>query len=85
LSSPEAPSRNDYDLRPVLCPGTFRAKDGKDWPCPNLIDRREVLRDLAVHEYKCPRCLCLYTYRFNADGEVVVLSMQQPPPRRGHG
>lgn len=85
MQSPDLISRNDYDLRPVLCPGTFRAKDGHYWPCPNLIDRREVEKDQAVHEYKCPRCLCLYVYRFNDTGEVVVLSMQQPPPKRGNG
>lgn len=85
MQSHEAASRNDYDLKAVMCPGTYLSRDGRIWPCPNLIDRREVGRDRAIHEYKCPRCLCLYMYRLDVDGNVVIISIQHPPPKRGDG
>ena len=84
LQPPDPFSRNDYDLQPVFCPGTWTRKDGRFGACTKLIDRREVLLDGAVHEYKCPHCSCLYTYRFSSTGDVVVLSMQHPPAKRGH-
>lgn len=78
-------SRNDYDLTPVPCPGTYTGKFGDELPCGKLIDRREVKNDRAVHEYRCPGCLCLYTYHFNDGNDLVVLSLLKPPPRQRGG
>jgi hypothetical protein len=68
-------SRNDYDLRPVRCPGRIKYPSGEFGFCPAIIDRREVMLDRAVHEVKCQRCGCLYTYRLNDQGDLVLLSM----------
>jgi len=62
-------------LVPVRCPGRIRYPSGDVGFCPSIIDRREVKLDRAVHEVKCQRCGCLYTYRLNEDGNLVLLSM----------
>lgn len=75
-------SRNEYILTPVRCPGEIEFADGEIKSCTVLIDRREVDEDKAVHENKCMRCDSLYVYRFNERGELVVLSMTKPPPKK---
>lgn len=75
IPDPPPFDRNALDLQPVRCPGTIERKDKEVIPCPSMIDRRETALDRAVHEQKCNRCNCLYTYRLNERGEVEVLSM----------